>query len=199
MCNSTWFQTADELKSCFSQNECRCLLDVCSSVQSPPDVTKQAHFIWQTAPLRRNLPDIDHTAVHLPNGHIHNFLSAGHMTRCFPNHDIYTLTNTTHAESNATLTLYSCHTKTRTWSFSASLLFAYKKLVSEFILFPTLTAVRVVRSQIEEAMFAAIAALTVHVLFTDALTAQRITQTATLRTGPVAVTCCNTGKSELWM
>lgn len=68
------------------------------------------------------------------------------------------------------------------------MLFAYKKLVSEFILFPTLTAVRVVRSQIEEAMFAAIAALTVHVVFTDTLTAQSITQAAVLRTGLVAVT-----------
>lgn len=57
------------------------------------------------------------------------------------------------------------------------------------MLFLTLTAGRVVLSQIEEAMFAAIAALTLHVFFAHTLTAQSVTQTATLRTGRVTVTC----------
>lgn len=38
-------------------------------------------------PNPRNLPDIDHKAVLSPDGHIHSFLSAGHM-RDFPKHDI---------------------------------------------------------------------------------------------------------------
>lgn len=51
-----------------------------------------------------------------------------------------------------------------------------------------LTAGRVVLSQTEEVEFASIAALTLHIFFTDALTAQTVTQTSSLRTGWVTVT-----------
>lgn len=57
------------------------------------------------------------------------------------------------------------------------------------MLFLTLTACRVVLSQIEEAIFAVITALTLHVFFTHTLTAQSVTQTAALRTRRVTVTC----------
>ena len=67
------------------------------------------------------------------------------------------------------------------------------------ILFVTLTAVRVIRPQIEEAGFAAVAALTLHVLFADTLTSQGIAQSAALRPGLVAVTCWRAGNSPLPM
>lgn len=54
---------------------------------------------------------------------------------------------------------------------------------------PTLTAAGVVGSQVKEAVFAAVASLTLHGVFTDTLTGQRIAQTAAFRTGRVAVTC----------
>jgi len=41
-----------------------------------------------------NLPDIDHTEDRWPKGHIHNFLSAGHMTQHFPKHGTCTLKHT---------------------------------------------------------------------------------------------------------
>lgn len=53
----------------------------------------------------------------------------------------------------------------------------------------TLTAIGVFRSQVKEAIFAAITSLTLHGVFTDTLTGHRITQTAAFRTSWVAITC----------
>lgn len=65
----------------------------------------------------------------------------------------------------------------------------FQTFVVGITVFLTLTAVRVFRSQIEEAIFTAIAALTVHIFFTDTLTGQRVTHNAISRTSWVAVTC----------
>lgn len=52
----------------------------------------------------------------------------------------------------------------------------------------TLTAVWVVGSQVEEAVLAAVTALTLHVLFADTLTAEGIAHAAVSGSGGVAVT-----------
>lgn len=55
--------------------------------------------------------------------------------------------------------------------------------------FVTLATSWIVLSQIEEAMFAAIAALTLYVVFTLTLTSQRLADTVVMGTGCVTVTC----------
>lgn len=55
------------------------------------------------------------------------------------------------------------------------------------MLFPTLAAIGVIGSQVKEAIFASVASLTFHIVFTDTLTGQRITQSAAFRAGLVAV------------
>lgn len=62
-------------------------------------------------------------------------------------------------------------------------------MMSNECVFSTLTAGRVVLSQIEETLFAAIAALTINVFFTHTSTAQSVTQPTALRTSRVTVTC----------
>lgn len=58
-----------------------------------------------------------------------------------------------------------------------------------YFVFLTLTAVRVVGSEVKKAVLAAVTALTLHIMFADALTAEGITHTAVLGSGGVAVTC----------
>lgn len=54
---------------------------------------------------------------------------------------------------------------------------------------PTLAAAGVVAPQVKEAVFAAIASLTLHRVFTHTLARQRIAQAAAFGPGRVAVAC----------
>lgn len=58
-----------------------------------------------------------------------------------------------------------------------------------YLIYLTLTAIWVIRSQVEEAVLASVTALTFHILFADTLTAEGITHTAVTRSGGVTVTC----------
>lgn len=67
---------------------------------------------------------------------------------------------------------------------------------SELLSVPTLTAAGVVGPQVKEAVLAAVAPLTLHGVFADTLTGQRIAEATAFGTGRVAVARWETNESE---